>query len=377
MSLSSRFIQYFEEVDDPRINIHKVRHELMDIIVITILAVICGADNWVDISEFGESKYDWLQKFLKLPNGIPSHDTFGRLFSLIDSHQLQECFINWVNSLVTLRDGEIVAIDGKRLRRSHDEKNNKHSAIHMVSAWASENRMVLGQLNAENKSEITCIPKLLDILDIANSVITIDAIGCQKKIVSKIVEKGADYVIAVKKNQGKLHKRISETFDKAEELEYRAMVYDECSSIDDKHAKLDKREYTVLPLMYLFEFRKEWEKLQCFVRVRTTGISENGNVEQVRYFISSLKPKAKMLENAIKQHWQIENQLHWCLDVSFSEDYSRARLKNSAENLSVIRRIAINLLKNEKKTKIGIAAKRKKAGWDNKYLSSILELIQN
>jgi len=344
----------------------------MDVLVLVILAVICGADSWVDVNLFGKAKKEWLESFLELPNGIPSHDTIGDLFSRINPLELEQCFLSWIQSLVKISAGEIIAIDGKTLRRSHDKKQGQ-AAIHMVSAWASKNRMVLGQCKVDDKTnEITAIPKLLKLLDITGCIVTIDAMGCQRKIAEQIYGQGGDYLLAVKENQGKLETAIAELFITAQERQFDAMVYSKHKTLDKDHGRIETREYFALPMMYLHSFKLKWKGFQSVAMVKSTREINGEKSIENRYYISSLPANAEHLGEAIRRHWGVENQLHWSLDVSFREDDCRVRKGNAAENFSVIRRIALNLLRQEKTTKAGINAKRNQAGWDNRYLARVL-----
>lgn len=375
MSLSNQFLSHFEVLQDPRKESHLKRHLLTDILVLTILAVICGADSWVEVEEFGEEKEDWLKTFLTLKHGIPSHDTIGRVFASLSTRELEECFMKWVHSLVQVTNGEIIAIDGKTVRGSRTTKKGESpSAIHMVSAWASQQNMVLGQRQVDEKSnEITAIPALLKMLDIKGGIVTIDAMGCQRKIATKIIDQGADYVLAVKDNQGDLHQKIIELFEKVEQKNWQDIWHKQAETIDGGHGRIETRRYSVLPVMYFpWMASQKWKGLQSLVMVeRTREIKDKISYEK-HYYISSLKPDADIIGAAIRGHWCIENKLHWSLDVAFREDDCRVRSGNSASNFSIIRHIALNLLKNEKSSKVGIKIKRSKAGWNNTYLAKVL-----
>lgn len=379
MPTSDSFASYFTTLKDPRKNNHNKLHKLGDILVLTILAVICGADSWVDVEEFGKAKEDWLKTFLELPNGIPSHDTIGDLFSRLSTREFEACFLSWVNSLVTSSGGDIIPIDGKTARRSHNKgkKGDGKSAIHIVSAWSTRNQMVLGQYKTDDKSnEITAIPELLKMLDITGCTVTIDAMGTQKKIAAQIKDQGGDYVLAVKENQGKLYEKVTVLFGRAEELKFASMWYKQNETADKKHGRIESRRYTVLPLMYLPQFKLKWKGLQSIAMVESKR-EVNGNVSiEKRYYISSLKPDAEIIGTAIRKHWGVENQLHWCLDITFREDDCRVRKGNAAGNFSIVRHIALNLLKRETTAKVGLKIKRNKAGWDHSYLAKILEGAQ-
>lgn len=373
MPLSSEFTRHFINLKDPRKQTQNKRHLLEDILVLSLLAVICGADDWVSVSQFGKDKKEWLKTFLKLPNGIPSHDTFGEVFSRLSIREFEQCFLNWINSLVNIEGGDIIAIDGKTLRRSHDRKKG-HAAIHMISAWSTKNQLVLGQRKVDDKSnEITAIPELLKMLDITGSTVTIDAMGCQKKISEQIHAQGGNYVLAVKENQGKLYQAIEKLFESSRGENAQAMWIKKHETLEKDHGRIEHRSYTILPMMYVSDFKYKWKGLQSIACVEASrGIGNKIEVER-RYYISSLKPQAEIISHAIRTHWCVENQLHWCMDVCFREDDSRIRKGDSAGNFSILRHIALNLLKKETSVKVGLKTKRKKAGWSHEYLAKILE----
>jgi predicted transposase YbfD/YdcC len=364
---------YFCSLEDPRSD-HTRRHQLIDIITIAVCGVICGADSWVDIELFGKSKEGWLKGFLELPNGIPSHDTFGRVFAHLDAQQFWDCFLEWVQAVSALTRGQVIAIDGKTLRRSHDRSLGK-AAIHMVSAWAAENRLVLGQTKvAEKSNEITAIPELLALLDIAGCIVTIDAMGCQKGIARVIIEESGDYVLALKENQGQLYQEVQELF-KDEGLV--AAEGDFHETVNKGHGRLEHRRcWTIADqecLSYLNPGGK-WLGLQSVAKV--TGerrVGEEVSTES-RYYISSLPGDAKQLLWAVREHWGIENCVHWVLDIAFREDESRVRKGHGQQNLATMRHMALNLLRRETTSKGGVKAKRLRAGWDESYLLKVLSL---
>ena len=345
----------------------------MDIIAIAICAVICGAEGWADVELFGKSKKDWLARFLKLPNGIPSHDTFGRVFSLIDSSQFQRCFLDWVNSISDLTRGEVIAIDGKTLRRSYDRRSGK-AAIHMVSAWAQRNSLVLGQVKvADRSNEITAIPRLLNMLEVSGCIITIDAMGCQKKIAKTIIRGGADYALSVKKNQPQLYEDITDTFAQAREAGFAGMDFFE--TVEKSHGRIEKRRCWATSdpdcLAYLND-KGQWKRLASIAMVESERTQRGETSVESRYYISSLPSDARTLLGATRAHWGIENSLHWVLDISFREDESRVREGNAPENLALLRHLALNLLKRDSTVKGSIKGKRKRAGWDNDFLLAVL-----
>jgi len=367
-------VEYFGALDDPRIDRTK-RHNLLDIVTIAICGTICGADNWVDIELFGNCKEEWFKSFLELPNGIPSHDTFGDVFARLDPEQFQRCFIEWVHAVAEITQGEVVAIDGKTVRRSHDRTLGKQ-AIHMVNVWASANGLVLGQAKVEEKSnEITAIPKLLQLLQLAGCIVTIDAMGCQKEIARQIIEAEADYLLAVKENQGQLHEDVRDLFQGAEEFDFEAVPYDFARTVNKNHGRIETRECWVITdpdcLAYLRN-RQQWTRLNAVVKVTAHRETATGTSVQSRYYISSLAGQAKALLEATRSHWSIENCLHWSLDVTFREDHSRVRKDHGPQNLAVLRQIALNLLKQETTLKRGIQGKRLKAGWVQAYLLKVL-----
>ena len=367
---SVSLVESFSYIDDPRSDSGK-RHDLMDIISIAICAVICGAEGWADVELFGRSKYDWLKRFLKLPNGIPSHDTFGRVFSLIDPAQFQRCFVDWVKGISELTQGEVIAIDGKTLRGSYDRSRSR-SAIHMVSAWAQKNSLVLGQVKvADRSNEITAIPRLLSMLEVSGCIVAIDAMGCQKEIASKIIKSGADYVLSVKKNQPQLYEDIAETF--ADGLEN--ISHDFSETVDKGHGRMEIRKCWAISETDYLDYVNEdsrWKSLSSIAMVESERRVDGETTIESRFYISSLPNDAERLLAATRGHLSIENSLHWVLDISFREDESRVREGSAPENLAVIRHMALNLLKQDRTVKASIKGKRKRAGWDNDFLLAVI-----
>lgn len=364
-------LEHFSTLTDPR-TLLKTRHKLIDIIAITICGTICGADAWTEIVDYAKIKRKWLEEFLELPNGIPSHDTFGRVFSLLSPEEFQRCFLSWMQSVFTVTGGQVVAIDGKTLRHSYDRANDK-SAIHMVSAWASENGLTLGQVKTEEKSnEITAIPELLELLEIKGCIVTIDAMGCQKKIAANIVDKDADYVLALKGNQGTLNDDVTLFFTDAIENKFKDIDFDYHKTVDGGHGRVEiRRHWSVSDIDWLDQ-KQDWEGLKSIGMVESERhVADKISVEK-RFFIASIKKDSELLAKAVREHWGIENKVHWVLDVAFQEDDSRIRKGNAAENLAVIRHIGLNLLRSEKSKKVGIKSKRKIAGWDDSYLLKVL-----
>jgi predicted transposase YbfD/YdcC len=369
---SRGLLRFFDELEDPRMERTRL-HSLPDIMFIAIAAVLCGADSWTEVEWYGQVRQEWLKTFLALPNGIPSHDTFGRLFARLKPQQLECCFMKWMRALAEVSEGRLIAIDGKTLRRSFDKANNR-AAIHMVSAWCETNKLVLGQLATEEKSnEITAIPRLLEMLDIKGCVVTIDAMGCQKEIAKKIVEQEGHYVLAVKDNQPGLHATITEMFD---ELTTRGIIGSRHrfhEDVDAGHGRVETRRIWVSDWIEWYQGRKEWAGLSSFVCVESVREVQGKISTERRYFISDLpgSDPAAML-GYVRGHWGIENRLHWSLDVTFREDCLRNRKGNSAENFSRIRRLALNLLRKDKSCKIGAKGKRMTACLDQDYLLKVM-----
>ena len=368
--------EHFGQVKDPRINRTK-EHKLNDIIGVAICAVICGAENWVDIELYGNSKIAWLQTFLELPNGIPSHDTFGRVFGMIDSQEFQKAFVEWVVAINDIIHGQIINIDGKCLRGSDDQALGKR-AIYMVSAWASENEIVLGQRKVDEKSnEITAIPELLKMLAIADCIVTIDAIGTQTEIAKTIVDAQAGYALSVKENQGHLFEDISTLFavDRDQNFKYAALDY--AKTTNSEHGRIDVREcWSTSNPEYLQLVRnvENWAGLQSIAMVICTRIIAEKKTQHIRYYITTLPSNADRILHVVRRHWAIENELHWVLDVAMNEDHNRVRKDQAPENMAVLRHMAINLLKQEKTAKGGIHAKQLQAAWNNDYLLKILAI---
>jgi len=363
--------EHFAEVEDPRSD--NVSHLLIDIITLAICALISGADGWVEIETYGNAKFWWFKHFLELPHGIPSHDTFGRVFAQLDPKQFRESFLRCVKAIANLIE-EHIAIDGKMLRRSHDRANDK-AALHMVSAWSSKNGIVLGQEKVRDKSnEIIAIPELLELLDLANCIITIDAMGCQTKIAQKIVKSDADYVLALKKNQGKLYEIVEVLFGNPDEIQ--ATNCDYHREINKGHGRIEIRKCWATNdeeyLKYIEQEFGHWEGLHSLIMVKSERRVNEVRSTETRFYIASLPPDAKHLLHVIRSHWGIENKLHWVLDMSFREDESRVRQGNATENLAIMRHLCLNLLKKEETANCGIKAKRLKAGWDMNYLFKVL-----
>lgn len=359
---------YFLELPDPRIERTKA-HDLIDILVISIVAIICGADDWNMIEAFGKTKQGWFSEFLTLRNGIPSHDTFNRVFSMLDPKKFNECFIKWTESVCKLNNGEVISIDGKALRATAQPSNGQ-SCVYLVSAWASENKVMLGQQKVSEKSnEITAIPSLLEALVLKGCIITIDAMGCQKEIAKGIIEKEADYILALKGNQGLLNQQVKQSFQLEKPLQI-------STELDLGHGRIEKRTCSVIDNLQWIEESDKWDSLKTIIKIDSHFEEKaTGKISQdTRFYISSLAPNSTKINQAIRKHWLIENSLHWCLDIAFAEDKSRIRNGFADQNFALLRRIGLNLLKNDTANKFGIKNKRILAGWDNAYLAKILKI---
>jgi predicted transposase YbfD/YdcC len=363
--------EYFECVPDPRVNRTR-KHPLTSVLVLSLLAIICGADSFVAIELYGECQEEFLKTFLDLPNGIPSHDTIGRIFSVLSPTALQEAFRGWIANLAEVTDGEVVAIDGKTLRRSFRHAGDK-AFVHMVSAWATENRVVLGQIKTEEKSnEITAIPRLLELLRIKGATVTIDAMGCQKEIASRIVAGEADYMLAVKENQPTLHSDIAALFNRAAKDPKFLNGLDFCETTNQGHGRVEVRRCWTSTALDGLSQREQWSNLACAVLVEVDRTVDGTTSTEQRYYICSKKRlRAKTALSIVRRHWSIENGLHWVLDVAFREDDCRVRAGYAAENFAVMRHITLNLLKKAD-CKVGIKNRRLRAALDRQFLLRLL-----
>jgi predicted transposase YbfD/YdcC len=367
------FFSHLETLEDPRIE-RCQRHPLCDILFLAVCAMSAGANDFVAMQKFGYAKRDWLKKYLELPNGIPSHDTIGRIFSLLDGEQFIRCFLNWVQTIHQVTAGEIIAVDGKTARASLDRAKGRNP-LHVVSAWATANRVVLGEVMVDEKSnEITAIPKLLQLLELRGAIVTIDALGCQKEIAAKVRERGADYVLAVKGNQEHLEEDVVAYFAALDEGGKRPRRRSRATQESKGHGRVETRWCDAVPVPTTLRHRDEWKDLRSICRVTRAWAERGEEKSEVRYFISSLRADATVLAKAILGHWGIENGLHWVLDMYFGEDRSRARTDESAANLAVLRRWIVTLLRQDKTLKDGIEKKRLQAGWNEAILEQILGL---
>lgn len=367
--------EHFGDLTDPRAQ-HSIDHLLIDIVIITICAVICGAESWPEIENYGLAKQEWLSTFLELPNGIPSHDTFERLFARLKPAQLQQCFLSWVQAVFEISGGQLIAIDGKTLRGSY-ERGGQKAMIHMVSAWATTNRIVLGQRKVHEKSnEITAIPALIEVLDLVGAVVSIDAMGCQTEIAKQIVAQEGDYVLALKGNQGNLFEDVEQLFTHARQENFEQIEHSYHETHDEAHGRLETRRYWVMGQTEYLIGAENWEKLTAIGCVESQRQIGDKITCETRYYLLSLALSAEKFAEVVRGHWGIENQLHWVLDVAFREDQCRTTTGYSGENLAVIRHIAVNLLTHEKSAKCGTHAKRMKAGWDDRYLLKVLAQVK-
>jgi predicted transposase YbfD/YdcC len=373
MLLPSAFQAHFATLTDPRCpTAPNSRHLLMDILIIAVCAVISGAEGWEDIEEYGKSQAEWFAAILDLPHGIPGHDTFRRVLSRVDPAELTQCFIAWTSALSEASGGDMVSIDGKTLRHSFDRATST-AAIHMVSAWASANRLVLGQLKVEEKSnEITAIPRLLQLLDLKGAVVTIDAMGCQKEIAKTITERGADYVLALKDNHPTLAEEVTLFLNDARDTGFADIAHAYHETVDGDHGRIETRRYWLTSEIAWLGAQASWANLQSVGMVESRRESGESVQIDTRYFLTSLPAQGVRFAQAVRQHWGIENSLHWVLDVSFDEDACRIRKDKGAQTFAVLRHIALNLLRREPHHKRGIKARRKRAGWDRDYLVQVL-----
>jgi predicted transposase YbfD/YdcC len=369
--------QHFAQVDDPRVERTRL-HRLIDILVIAICAVICGAESWDDMAEFGEVKQDWFATFLELPNGIPSHDTFNRVFAALNPEQFRHAFLDWMRAVLPVLPTQLIALDGKTVRRSYDTWNEK-PAIHLVSAWASSTGLVLAQTKVDDKSnEITAFPEVLRCLAIKGCVVSIDAMGCQRAIAEQIVSQEGDYVLALKENQETLYEEVIDCFTQADARDDEEVRPTWQEEVSKGHGRIEIRRHTVIAAPdYLAWLQEEhaWPGLQAIGRVQSERrIGAEQSIE-TRYYLLSQVMTAEQFGRAVRSHWGIENSVHWILDVVFHEDLSRIRAGYAAENFAVLRHIALNVLKQEASKRQSIRGKRLKAGWSNDYLVRLLHQV--
>jgi len=364
------FVKHFSKLPDPRINRNKL-HELMDIIVLTVCAVISGAEGWEDIADFGHNQLDWLRRFVPLKNGIPSHDCIAYVISRLSPKAFQECFISWTQSVTTQTEGELISVDGKTARGSRDRKNNKNP-LHMVSAWSASNRVVLGQeVTNEKSNEITAIPKLLALLALKGCIVSIDAMGCQRDIAKQIVDQGGDYVLGLKGNQGSLHEAVEDYFTTAQAAGFKPIKYDYVVEVEHGHGRLETRRYWITDDLQTLPKTESWAGLRTIGMVEREYEEAGKQFKEKRFFINSIPPVAKTFAYAARGHWGIENSLHWRMDVVLREDASRIRKGNAPSIMTSIRHLVLNLFQKEP-SKLSLAKKRKIAAWDGDFRSKVL-----
>lgn len=379
-AIQQSLVKHFGDIKDPRVERTK-KHQLIDILVIAILAIIGGAQGWEDIENYGISKQKWLEEFLALPNGIPSDDTFRRVFEFINPEALNQCFLNWVETLVTKMGGEIIPIDGKTIRGSYDRNQDK-SALHVISAWSSTQRLVLGQMKVEDKSnEITAIPALLELLDITGAIITIDAMGTQTEIANKIIDKKGDYVLALKANHPTLYNQVQQWFENASNKQFQGIDFSYDQRIEKGHHRTEIRQVWSVPVAAISDLYQPrlWAGLQSVVMVARVRHLWNKTTREVQFYLTSLHSNAQLLGLAIRKHWSIENQAHWTLDCTFAEDTCRIRSFYSPQNFAILRRISLNALNREQTYKRSLAygtlrerQKMKRTSMDNDYMIQVL-----
>ena len=367
---SARIHDHFAELTDPRRG--EPVYPLINIVVIAICAVVSGSDDFVAIAKYGRTKREWLSQFLDLENGIPSHDRFNAILAALKPAEFEKCLLSWITSLHEITGGQIVAIDGKTLRRSYDKANGK-AAIHMVSAWATANNISLGQVVTDEKSnEITAIPKLLEMLEIAGSLVTIDAMGCQTEIARQIIAEGADFCLAVKGNQPTLHEGLINYFNDQLEDDFAEVKSRHYETHEKGHGREEHRYYFICPVPEDLPDRGRWPNLKAIGIAISNTVRNGKDCHEVRYYILSKYISARRFADAVRSHWSIENRLHWQLDVTFQEDQCRVRKGHADANFSILRRTALSLLKNESTEKVGVANKRLIAGWSDTYLAKVV-----
>lgn len=371
-------IEHFERLPDPRVERTK-RYPLAEIILLIVAGTVSGCDGWKSIKDFGDAKLEWLRKFLPYNDGIPVDDTLARVMRKLDTKEFQACFMAWVQSVSVATSGDVVAIDGKTLRRSHNRKIDV-PAIHMVSAWSSANGLVLGQeKTAEKSNEITAIPQLLDVLELKGCIVTIDAMGCQTAIAEKIVQKKADYVLALKGNQGNLHSEVSDFFQIALAENFKQVTHDYYEQHDAGHGRIEYRQcWAITPCADSFPSFKKWPDLKSLIMINSRREFKDDltkNTEDTRFYIASIAPNAKKILNAVRKHWCVENNLHWTLDMTFREDESRIRTEAAPENFAIMRHIALNLIKNDSSRKASVKRKRFMAALEDDFRETIIRQV--
>ena len=369
---SGGFLRFFHDIPDPR-GCNAI-HKFTDILVLAFCAVICGADSWVHVELFARSKLAWFKTFLELPAGVPSHDTFGRVFCVLNPDAFERCFRAWMSSLVSLGQGKLIAIDGKSIRRSFEHGWDRSGMAHLVSAFVAANQMVFAQVAVKDKeNEITAIPKLLELIDLQDAVVSIDAIGCQREIARQITDAGGDYVLALKDNQKILHQKVAAILDEAALDSFKGLRHGFIQTVDGDHGRIETRRVWVTNEVQWLKLDEPWPRLGSLILVESVREVDGKTSVERRHFVSSLQGiDAARVAGLVRGHWSVENNLHWQLDVSFREDQRRIRKDHGPENFSRLCRMALNRLKADKTTKAGIVGKRLKAGWDDYYLFKLL-----
>jgi predicted transposase YbfD/YdcC len=367
------FFAHFSVLPDPRVDRTK-KHRLVDILFIAICTIICGGEGFTDMELFGQAKQQWLRRLLELPHGIPSHDTFGRVFSRLDPEAFGQCFLGWSAALHEATQGEVIALDGKTLRHSFDTAAGQ-AALHLVSAWASNNGVALGQLKVDGKSnEITALPALLRLLEVKGCTVTMDAMGCQKELAGQIVQQQGDYVLCLKGNQGSLHEETRYFFEEAKAMGWRGLPHRYAQTTEKDHGRIEIRRCWMVEEVAIewLERKDQWPGLASIAAIEAERRIGTKKTKETRYFISSLRGDVTQLMEAARKHWGIENSLHWVLDVTMNEDRSRIRKDHAPENLALLRRLALNLIRKTKPPKASVRGSIKKAGWDDSFLAAIL-----
>lgn len=368
--MAASLIDHFSSLEDPRVERHKL-HALTDILVLTVCAVASGADGWEAIEHFGKEKEDWLRQYIPLKNGVPSHDCIASVLCRLSPKRFQACFVDWTRAVAEHSGGEVIAVDGKSARGSRDRKNGR-SPLHMVSAWACANRLVLAQEATQEKSnEITAIPKLLALLELKGCIVTIDAMGCQRGIAAQIVEQEGDYVLGLKGNQGALHEAVEEFFTTARANDFEAVVYDQFEEVDKDHGRLERRRYWVSEELRTLPGADNWKGLRSIGMVERECFRGDARTVERRYFINSIRAQAKPFANAVRGHWGVENPLHWRLDVVFGDDASRIRKGAGPAIMTSIRHLCMNLFEQDASS-MSLAKKRRKAAWNDQYRAKVI-----
>ena len=375
-TIGASLAEHFGALEDPRVE-HLTDHKLLDIILIALCAIISGAETWKDMALFGNERLAWLRQFMALENGIPSDDTFGRVFARLEPSQFQACFTSWVRAVFTVTKGQVIAVDGKSARHSYDSGQGKE-AVHLVSAWATDNHLVLGQQAVDEKSnEITAIPELLRLLDVSGCIVTIDAMGCQTTIAEQIVTQKADYVLAVKDNQAHLHEDMALYFHLAQQNNFQKVTYTYDRTVNKDHGRVEVRQCWAVSGKDSLQFLRgadRWRGLETLAMVTSQRQVNGHTTSETRYYITSLPNDAARILHAVRSHWGIENTLHWVLDVILGEDRSRIRKDHAPENMAALKRFALSLLKQEKSLKRGVQGKRLKAAMNPDYLLKVLSV---